>query len=569
MPQIRDALRTRISPTLTPQELFDTLVSIKRAALRYHSRKARLSLLCDRASEALPRLRRELLHLPAAETQLARATAVLTELVTEVPSVELRIAPLLKAQIPRLRGDIQKVESEMAAYRASVSSDTAAAARAYTQWGAGAEAAEQELSQAEARHHTEWTSKLDKVRLAVYHVLTSIRAVHLLTCIVAQPLLNEVQLVTLGLMLLMLCALHCTDSACCHALHVGHVIACTTSYMHNVIKAFVQPLTSHLMMYALLTLWYFAQVDALAQMFGISSDLAPARVHLAAAAETFEAFRQLWQCASICEASIAFASALQWSAVEPAALEDIARDLSARVRRVPAAEAASHAGLGLSAWVQQFTTACPLAAALRHAPMQTRHWQMLLTECEKRRSAATAAATATAASAAGDRGTDSDDDTDEQQQQQRALVAEESDSWTLAMVLGLQLPAVAGTVYAVLARASLEHKHGELLRQLEQTWSNIQFVTAVCESEESAVAESQQSMPLLQLSEVDKETLESDLVTVQVTLMFDVLLNSYDMHFRHIAHTLAFTHVYASTSSSTNTVLLNRVCFAGSLTLQV
>eukprot|EP00953_Heterococcus_sp_UTEX-ZZ885_P017101 9584-Heterococcus_DN1.PRE.1 len=137
MRQIRDALRTRISPTLTPQELFDTLVSIKRAALRYHSRKAWLSLQCDRASEALPRLRRELLHLPAAETQLARATAVLTELVTEVPSVELRIAPLLKAQIPRLRGDIQEVESEMAAYRASVGSSssdtaTAAAARAYT-----------------------------------------------------------------------------------------------------------------------------------------------------------------------------------------------------------------------------------------------------------------------------------------------------------------------------------------------------------------------------------------------------------------------------------------------------
>jgi chromosome segregation ATPase len=169
MRQIRDALRTRISPTLTPQELFDTLVSIKRAALRYHSRKVRLSLQCDRASEALPRLRRELLHLPAAETQLARATAVLTELVTEVPSAELRIAPLLKAQIPRLRGDIQEIESEMAAYRASVgssSSDTATAApaRAYTQWGAGAEAAEQELAIAEARHHTEWTSKLDKVR---------------------------------------------------------------------------------------------------------------------------------------------------------------------------------------------------------------------------------------------------------------------------------------------------------------------------------------------------------------------------------------------------------------------
>jgi small-conductance mechanosensitive channel len=91
--------------------------------------------------------------------------------VTEVPSVELRIAPLLKAQIPRLRGDIQEVECEMAAYRASVSSSgntTTAAARAYTQWGAGAEAAEQELAQAEARHHTEWTSKLDKVISKLY-----------------------------------------------------------------------------------------------------------------------------------------------------------------------------------------------------------------------------------------------------------------------------------------------------------------------------------------------------------------------------------------------------------------
>jgi hypothetical protein len=279
------------------------------------------------------------------------------------------------------------------------------------------------------------------------------------------------------------------------------------------------------------------QVDALAQMFGISSDLAPARTHLAAAAETFEAFRQLWQCASICEASIAFASALQWPAVEPAVLEDIARDLSARVRRVPAAEAASHAGVGLSAWVGQFTTACPLAAALRRAPMQARHWQMLLTECEKRRSAATAstviastakasATASTGAAAAGDRGDDSDDDSghdqqkQQQQQHQRPLVAEESDSWTLAMVLSLQLPAVAGTVYAVLARAGLEHKHGELLRQLEHTWSNIQFGSAVSESAGSAVVEGQQSMLLLQLSEVDKETLESDLVTVQVMSLF-------------------------------------------------
>jgi hypothetical protein len=278
------------------------------------------------------------------------------------------------------------------------------------------------------------------------------------------------------------------------------------------------------------------QVDALAQMFGISSDLAPARTHLAAAAETFEAFRQLWQCASICEASIAFASALQWSAVEPAVLEDIARDLSARVRRVPAAEAASHAGVGLSVWVAQFTTACPLAAALRRAPMQARHWQMLLTECEKHRSAVTNAASAasaaatTGAAAAGDKGDDSDDDSSndqqkqQQQQQQRPLVAEESDSWTLAMVLSLQLPAVAGTVYAVLARASLEHKHGELLRQLEHTWSNIQFVSAVSESSGSAEVDGQQSMPLLQLSEVDKETLESDLVTVQV---MSVLLICY------------------------------------------
>ncbi|KAH8057769.1 hypothetical protein JL722_6307 [Aureococcus anophagefferens] len=165
----------------------------------------------------------------------------------------------------------------------------------------------------------------------------------------------------------------------------------------------------------------------------------------------------------------------RWGDLVPEELEENAKKLTSKVKKLPKPVKTSEAFKVLDRRAKEFYTSCPLILSLHTPCMKKRHWDELLEGAH-------------------------------------ATLSEtpiENPNIELSEILSLELhrASVAAVVEEVTDKAVKEAKQEETLETLEVNWSGIVFVRTPYDKDES--------VPLLKMDEKDFEQLESDLLTLQ------------------------------------------------------
>ena len=183
----------------------------------------------------------------------------------------------------------------------------------------------------------------------------------------------------------------------------------------------------------------------------------------------------LWDLDNALDMAIAVAMDTRWGDLNTEELEETAKKLMQRCKKLPKPTKASSAFKALDKRCKEFQNSCPLITSLKTDCMKKRHWDELLE-----------GAHAT--------------------MEQTPL---ENPNIELSEIMALELhrPAVASVVEEATDKAVKEAKQEETLGVLEQTWA--QAVWKATPYDKDA------SVPLLGMDEKDFEQLESDLLTLQ------------------------------------------------------
>mmetsp|Transcript_7029 Transcript_7029/g.18100 ORF Transcript_7029/g.18100 Transcript_7029/m.18100 type:complete len:3653 (+) Transcript_7029:117-11075(+) len=191
--------------------------------------------------------------------------------------------------------------------------------------------------------------------------------------------------------------------------------------------------------------------------------------------EIFNDYVMLWDLDNALDMAIAVAMDTRWGDLNTEELEETAKKLMQRCKKLPKPTKASSAFKALDKRCKEFQNSCPLITSLKTDCMKKRHWDELLE-----------GAHAT--------------------MEQTPL---ENPNIELSEIMALELhrPAVASVVEEATDKAVKEAKQEETLGVLEQTWA--QAVWKATPYDKDA------SVPLLGMDEKDFEQLESDLLTLQ------------------------------------------------------
>ena len=191
--------------------------------------------------------------------------------------------------------------------------------------------------------------------------------------------------------------------------------------------------------------------------------------------EMLNEYIALWELDEQLEKYVAEANDTRWGDLVPEELEENAKKLTSKVKKLPKPVKTSEAFKVLDRRAKEFYTSCPLILSLHTPCMKKRHWDELLEGAH-------------------------------------ATLSEtpiENPNIELSEILSLELhrASVAAVVEEVTDKAVKEAKQEETLETLEVNWSGIVFVRTPYDKDES--------VPLLKMDEKDFEQLESDLLTLQ------------------------------------------------------
>ena len=191
--------------------------------------------------------------------------------------------------------------------------------------------------------------------------------------------------------------------------------------------------------------------------------------------EIFADYVLLWDLDNALDMGIAVAMDTRWGDLDTEGLEESAKKLMGRCKKLPKPCKASSAFKALDKRCKDFTNMCPLITSLKTPCMKKRHWDELL-------AGANATLDATPL---------------------------ENPNIELSEIIALNLtsPAVAVVVEEATDKAVKEAKQEETLGVLEATWKLAVWKTTPYDKDPS--------VPLLGMDEKDFEQLESDLLTLQ------------------------------------------------------
>ncbi|KAH8062045.1 hypothetical protein JL721_8764 [Aureococcus anophagefferens] len=192
--------------------------------------------------------------------------------------------------------------------------------------------------------------------------------------------------------------------------------------------------------------------------------------------EMLNEYIALWELDEQLEKYVAEANDTRWGDLVPEELEENAKKLTSKVKKLPKPVKTSEAFKVLDRRAKEFYTSCPLILSLHTPCMKKRHWDELLEGAH-----ATLSETP----------------------------IENPNIELSSEILSLELhrASVAAVVEEVTDKAVKEAKQEETLETLEVNWSGIVFVRTPYDKDES--------VPLLKMDEKDFEQLESDLLTLQ------------------------------------------------------
>jgi dynein heavy chain len=182
-------------------------------------------------------------------------------------------------------------------------------------------------------------------------------------------------------------------------------------------------------------------------------------------------YRTLWNTAMQMMAEITQAKSLMWAGLDVDALEDISKNLVMTLRKLPKTVRPSDAFKGLDKTCKEFVVTVPILVSLRSPAMRERHWRELMDVVKK-----------------------------------EFTLPNKNPQMTLRDLLEMELHVHSNDVEEIAEKALKEAKHEEILKQLDVTWTAVNF---------SMTFYKDTDVPLLRLEDEQVETLESDQMSVQ------------------------------------------------------
>ena len=135
--------------TWTNEQSVNSLVSVKEHLTLIEERQEEINLVMDRSSSIFAYLRKQGVNIGPMEVQLKKARNTWETTVKEVPATQTKIAPLVKQQGTKMRGDIETYERGVFAYLEEVNGSP------FKQFATGAESAIQILNTSKELHNKE------------------------------------------------------------------------------------------------------------------------------------------------------------------------------------------------------------------------------------------------------------------------------------------------------------------------------------------------------------------------------------------------------------------------------
>ena len=182
-------------------------------------------------------------------------------------------------------------------------------------------------------------------------------------------------------------------------------------------------------------------------------------------------FKVMWEANQKVTLVVEDARKISWAKLDAEALEDSAKGLVQSLRKLPKSVRQSDAFQGMDKAVKEFVVTCPIITSLRSPSMRERHWRELMDVVKK----------------------------------QFALPSSKP-QMPLKDLLELNLHKHANDVDEITEKANKEAKHEDTLKNLESTWSAVNFTMSFYKDTD---------VPLLKLEDEMVEQLESDQMAVQ------------------------------------------------------
>uniref|UniRef100_A0A7S2QUS9 Uncharacterized protein n=1 Tax=Triparma pacifica TaxID=91992 RepID=A0A7S2QUS9_9STRA len=135
--------------TWTNEQSVNSLVSVKEHLTLIEERQEEINLVMDRSSSILAYLRNQGVNIGPMEVQLKKARNTWETTIKEVPSTQTKIAPLVKQQGTKMRGDIETYEKGVFAYLEEVNGSP------FKVFATGADSAIQILNTSKELHNKE------------------------------------------------------------------------------------------------------------------------------------------------------------------------------------------------------------------------------------------------------------------------------------------------------------------------------------------------------------------------------------------------------------------------------
>lgn len=206
-------------------------------------------------------------------------------------------------------------------------------------------------------------------------------------------------------------------------------------------------------------------------VFDLLKDMETSLKQMVEIGEMLNEFKLLWEANVKVMSVIEETRKIMWSVLDPETLEDSAKGLTVSLRKLPKNVRVSDAFQGLDKVVKDFIVTCPTVTSLKSPGMRERHWRELMDVVK-----------------------------------QTILLPSENPNMELSVLIDLNLHKHVNEVDDITEKANKEAKHEETLKNLESTWSTVNFIMTFYKDTD---------VPLLKLEDEIVEQLESDQMAVQ------------------------------------------------------
>ena len=208
-----------------------------------------------------------------------------------------------------------------------------------------------------------------------------------------------------------------------------------------------------------------------ANVFECLKDMAGAKDLIVDVDAMLKDFRSLWDYCLKVTGAIEDSKKIKFHALNPEEYEDSAKQLTTSIRRMPKAVKTSDAFKGLDKMVKEFVISCPIISSLKSPAMRERHWNELMDVVKK-----------------------------------KFPIPSKTAVLELKVLMELGLHKYTLDVEEITEKANKEAKHEETLKNLENTWSQANFIMNFYKDSD---------VPLLKLEDEIVEQLESDQMAIQ------------------------------------------------------